>query len=91
MTGIFVVFKPARIPAIELPINRLKTYPYHQFFFRRKQMNCPCFRVQKLSNVSTVLGVMQRERARTEGLDPGQIVLGEPGPTLALVWNIILR
>ena len=54
-------------------------------------MNCPCFRVQKLSNVSTVLGVMQRERARTEGLDPGQIVLGEPGPTLALVWNIILR
>ena len=47
--------------------------------------------MQKLGNLSTVLGVMQRERARTEGLEAADIIKGDTDQTLNLVWNILLR
>lgn len=48
-------------------------------------------RVQRLSNLSSVLGIMQRERARTEGVDPANILEGDIEQTLDLVWKIVVR
>ena len=49
------------------------------------------FRVQRLGNLSCVVEVMQRERARTEGLNINLILEGHLDNTLNLIWNILVR
>ncbi len=49
------------------------------------------FRLHKLANMAAVVGVLQRERARVQGLDTARLVEGDPGQTLALCWALIYR
>ncbi len=49
------------------------------------------FRLHKLANMAAVVGVLQRERARVQGLDTACLVEGDPGQTLALCWALIYR
>jgi hypothetical protein len=48
-------------------------------------------RLQRLANMSGVVGLMQRERARVEGLDTASLVEGDQQQTLNLVWALIYR
>jgi hypothetical protein len=41
--------------------------------------------------MSAVLGVMQRERARIEGLDTACLVEGDAHQTLSLIWALVYR
>ena len=48
-------------------------------------------RVQRLGNLSSALETMQRERARTAGIEPIDILDGNLEKTVQLIWNIVLR
>ena len=49
------------------------------------------FRLHRLANMAAVVGLMQRERAKVEGLDTASLVEGDEHQTLRLVWSIIYR
>jgi hypothetical protein len=41
--------------------------------------------------MAAVVGLMQRERARVEGLEAASLVDGDQQQTLSLVWALIYR